>query len=246
MKRLIVLSFFTIFLLASGCTANQPDNNVKIDKTKVNTELEQTIGVIPTSSEIENDAAVSASEDNSGLTLDNDIQAGEANSNLTTENINIKYAVLKTNVGNIKIKFYTDDAPKTVANFIKLAQENFYDQVKFHRVISDFMIQTGDPNSKDNNWADDGMGGPGYKFNDEINGNKLVLGSVAMANSGPNTNGSQFFIVTTESTPWLDGKHTNFGEVVEGMDVVKKIEKTKTDGNDHPLDDIIIMDIVFE
>lgn len=151
--------------------------------------------------------------------------------------------VLKTNQGDIKIKFYTKDAPKTVENFLKLAKANFYDGVKFHRVIKDFMIQTGDPNSKDNDWSDDGMGGPGYTFADEINSHKLVLGSVAMANSGPNTNGSQFFIVTAESTPWLDGLHTNFGEVVEGMDVVKKIEAIQTGVNDHPKTDMIIEDV---
>jgi len=151
--------------------------------------------------------------------------------------------ILKTNKGDIKIKLYTKDSPITVNNFLTLAQKGFYDKTKFHRVIPNFMIQGGDPNSKDNNWADDGMGGPGYKFADEFNAHKLVRGSLAMANSGPNTNGSQFFIVTAKETPWLNGKHTNFGEVVDGMDVVGIIEKTKTNDKNHPVDDITINSI---
>lgn len=147
---------------------------------------------------------------------------------------------LETNKGVIKAKLFKNKSPKTVENFLKLSQENFYNGVKFHRVIKDFMIQTGDPNSKDNDWNDDGTGGPGYQFEDEINDVKLVKGKIAMANSGPNTNGSQFFIVTAESTPWLDGKHTVFGEVIEGMDVVTAIEGEKTNENDHPTEDVVI------
>ncbi|MFA5187840.1 MAG: peptidylprolyl isomerase [Patescibacteria group bacterium] len=152
-------------------------------------------------------------------------------------------AIIKTNLGDIKVKFYNLDSPLTVNNFLNLAKKGFYDGTKFHRVIKDFMIQGGDPNSKDDNWADDGMGGPGYKFKDEINTHKLVRGSLAMANSGSNTNGSQFFIVTKESTPWLDGSYNNFGEVISGMEAVDKIEAVKTNENDHPLDDIIIKSI---
>lgn len=148
-------------------------------------------------------------------------------------------ATLKTNLGDITFKFYPE-SPRTVANFIKLAKNGFYDGVKFHRVIKDFMAQTGDPNSKDNDWSNDGQGGPGYQFDDEINNHKLVRGSVAMANAGPNTNGSQFFIVTAEATPWLDGKHTNFGEITSGLDVLDKIAAAKTNNDDHPLQDIII------
>lgn len=133
--------------------------------------------------------------------------------------------ILKTNLGDIKLELFSKDAPKTVNNFLKLARSDFYDGTKFHRVIKDFMIQGGDPNSKDNDPSNDGFGGPGYTFEDEINSNKLVRGVLAMANAGPNTNGSQFFIVTAASTPWLDGKHTAFGKVIDGMDVVDKIEK---------------------
>lgn len=152
-------------------------------------------------------------------------------------------AVLKTNLGNITVKFYGSESPKTVENFLKLAQTGFYDGVRFHRVMKDFMIQGGDPNSKDDDWSNDGIGGPGYKFEDEFNNHKLVVGSLAMANAGPNTNGSQFFIVTAQETPWLDGKHTNFGYVVDGMDVVKKIEALPTNQNDHPTTDATIESI---
>ncbi len=154
-----------------------------------------------------------------------------------------KGAVLKTNQGDIQIEFYGDKSPITVANFLKLARSGFYNGTKFHRVIKDFMIQGGDPNSKDDDWSNDGTGGPGYKFDDEFNDEKLARGSLAMANSGPDTNGSQFFIVTAPATPWLDGKHTNFGKVVKGMDVVGKIEDLPVNENDHPTTDAEIKSI---
>jgi len=154
-------------------------------------------------------------------------------------------ATLKTNLGDIVVEFYAE-SPKTVSNFVKLAEAKFYNGVKFHRVIKDFMIQAGDPNSKDDDWSNDGRGGPGYTFADEINQHKLVRGSLAMANAGPNTNGSQFFIVTAASTPWLDGKHTNFGQVIGGLEVVEKIAATPANANDHPLQDIVIKDIIIE
>ena len=138
-------------------------------------------------------------------------------------------AVMHTNHGDITLELFDEDAPKTVANFKKLAGDNFYNGVIFHRVIKDFMIQGGDPTGT-------GRGGPGYTFEDEFNENKIVRGALAMANAGPNTNGSQFFIVTTEAAPWLDGKHTVFGEVVEGMDAVDAIESTATDARDKPLE----------
>ncbi|NCN53052.1 peptidylprolyl isomerase [Candidatus Wolfebacteria bacterium] len=153
---------------------------------------------------------------------------------------------LKTNLGDIKLELYKIDAPKTVANFLTLAQSGFYTNTKFHRVIPNFMIQGGDPNSKDDDWSNDGFGGPGYKFEDEINRHRIVRSVLAMANSGPNTNGSQFFIVTIESAPWLDGNHTVFGKVVEGMDIVDKIESLPTDENDHPTEDATILSIKVE
>jgi cyclophilin family peptidyl-prolyl cis-trans isomerase len=140
---------------------------------------------------------------------------------------------LHTNKGPIAFELFDADAPKTVENFVKLAGEAFYDGVVFHRVIPDFMIQGGDPTGT-------GRGGPGYTFEDEFNDNKVVRGALAMANAGPNTNGSQFFIVTAEATPWLDGKHTVFGRVTNGMDVVDEIANVDTDANDKPREDVTI------
>jgi peptidyl-prolyl cis-trans isomerase B (cyclophilin B) len=137
-------------------------------------------------------------------------------------------AVMHTNAGPVTVTFFDDDAPKTVENFRRLAGEGFYDGLTFHRVIKDFMIQGGCPQGT-------GTGGPGYTFEDEFNDHKVVRGALAMANSGPNTNGSQFFIVTTDAAPWLDGKHTVFGEVTAGMDAVDAIEGTDTGANDRPV-----------
>jgi peptidyl-prolyl cis-trans isomerase B (cyclophilin B) len=138
-------------------------------------------------------------------------------------------AKMNTTQGTIEVELFDEDAPKTVENFKKLAGENFYDGVIFHRIIRDFMIQGGDPKGT-------GTGGPGYTFEDEINQHKVVRGALAMANAGPNTNGSQFFIVTTDAAPWLDGKHTVFGQVTGGMETVDAIEALPTDSGDRPLD----------
>jgi peptidyl-prolyl cis-trans isomerase B (cyclophilin B) len=142
-------------------------------------------------------------------------------------------ATMHTNHGPIVIELFPDDAPKTVANFEKLAGDGFYNGVIFHRVIPDFMIQGGDPTGT-------GSGGPGYQFEDEFNDQKVVRGALAMANSGPNTNGSQFFIVTADACPWLDGKHTVFGRVTDGMEVVDTIAGLDRDGRDKPHDDVVI------
>jgi len=149
-------------------------------------------------------------------------------------------AIIKTSQGNITVKFYGADSPVTVNNVLNLAKAGFYNGIKFHRVIKDFMIQGGDPLSKGTDTSVWGTGGPGYQFKDEFNSHKLVAGSLAMANAGTDTNGSQFFIVTAAETPWLDGHHTNFGQVVSGMDVVKKIEAVATGANDRPLEDVVI------
>ena len=138
-------------------------------------------------------------------------------------------ATIHTNHGAIELELFDEDAPKTVENFKKLATDGFYDGIIFHRVIKDFMIQGGCPQGT-------GTGGPGYTFEDEFNQHKVVRGALAMANAGPNTNGSQFFIVTTGAAPWLDGKHTVFGEIVEGMDVVDTIEGSETDARDKPVE----------
>ena len=152
-------------------------------------------------------------------------------------------AEMKTNFGTIEIEFYNSDSPQTVNNFMNLAEAGFYNGVKFHRVIKDFMIQGGDPLTKEDDTMRYGTGGPGYSFADEFNTHKLVSGSLAMANSGANTNGSQFFIVTAPATPYLDGVHTNFGHVVSGMDVVSKIEASETNSSDLPLKDVVIKSI---
>jgi peptidyl-prolyl cis-trans isomerase B (cyclophilin B) len=148
-------------------------------------------------------------------------------------------AKMNTSQGTIELELFDDDAPKTVSNFKKLAGESFYDGVIFHRVIRDFMIQGGDPQGT-------GTGGPGYTFEDEINPHKIVRGALAMANAGPNTNGSQFFIVTTDAAPWLDGKHTVFGRVTNGMETVDAIEALPTDGRDRPLEPPRIESIELE
>ena len=177
----------------------------------------------------------------------NGVQNNEKQEQDQLENLTEQFnqAVIKTNFGDIKVEFYGQESPVTVNNFLNLAKKGFYDNTKFHRVMKDFMIQGGDPNSKDDDWSDDGAGGPGYSFQDEFNNHKLIKGSLAMANSGPNTNGSQFFIVTKEATPWLDNKHTNFGYVIEGMDAAEKIEAVETNDRDHPIEDVIIKSIIL-
>src|SRR2546421_8116833 len=142
-------------------------------------------------------------------------------------------ATMQTTEGPIVFELFDEDAPKTVENFRKLTGEGFYDGLTFHRVIKDFMIQGGCPQGT-------GTGGPGYTFEDEINPHKIVRGALAMANAGPNTNGSQFFIVTAEACPWLDGKHTVFGRVTSGIEIADKIAELTSDGNDKPREDAVI------
>jgi cyclophilin family peptidyl-prolyl cis-trans isomerase len=142
-------------------------------------------------------------------------------------------ATMQTNHGTIELELFDEDAPKTVQNFRDLAAKGFYDGLTFHRIIRDFMIQGGCPQGT-------GTGGPGYTFEDEFNHHKIVRGALAMANAGPNTNGSQFFIVTTDAAPWLDGKHTVFGRVSSGMDVVDALEGLPTDARDQPNEPAVI------
>ena len=143
---------------------------------------------------------------------------------------------MQTSEGAIGLELFDEDAPKTVANFKKLAGEGFYDGLIFHRVIKDFMVQGGCPQGT-------GTGGPGYTFEDEINDHKIVRGTLAMANAGPNTNGSQFFIVTADATPWLDGKHTAFGQVTSGQDVVDSIQSVDRDGRDRPTEPVTMQKV---
>lgn len=175
--------------------------------------------------------------------------ANTENSKTTNSNTNKKImnAVLHTNKGDITIEFKTEGVPNTVANFTKLAGQGFYDGVKFHRVIKGFMIQGGDPNTKnDSDTSAWGMGGPGYKFNDELTpDNKNDIGTISMANAGPNTNGSQFFI-NTAANNFLDGKHVVFGKVTAGLDVVAAIENTPVNGADRPIAPVVIESITLK
>ena len=148
-------------------------------------------------------------------------------------------AKMNTTQGTISIELFDEDAPKTVANFRKLAGDGFYNALTFHRVIPDFMIQGGCP-------LGTGTGGPGYQFEDEFNSHGVVRGALAMANAGPTTNGSQFFIVTTGAAPWLDGKHTVFGQVTAGMEAVDAIERLPTDAGDRPLQAAVIESIELD
>jgi cyclophilin family peptidyl-prolyl cis-trans isomerase len=145
-------------------------------------------------------------------------------------------AILNTSEGTVTVELFPEEAPRTVENFTKLAGEGFYDGLTFHRVIPDFMIQGGCPRG-------DGTGGPGYEFEDEFNEHRVVRGALAMANSGPNTNGSQFFIVTADACPWLDGKHTVFGQIASGQDVVDRISSLPRDSRDRPLQPVSIQSI---
>ncbi|MDD5050756.1 MAG: peptidylprolyl isomerase [Candidatus Pacebacteria bacterium] len=189
---------------------------------------------------------------------------------ITSQKTSNTMVTLKTSMGDIVLELFADKAPKTVDNFIALAKKGFYDGTKFHRVIRDFMIQGGDPLSKGDDTSRYGTGGPGYTFSDEINAESLGLsadaiaqlvamgykfqtditsvhltqGIIAMANSGPNTNGSQFFIVTAKATPWLDGHHTPFGKVVSGLDIVLAISKVKTGPNDLPVTPVVVNQVV--
>jgi len=243
MKKLFFL--FMALIILSGC------NQGKIEKITEKNAPENVAGynesgVVGRINDIKN--GLTPKIKSSGTpSADDSAEAGtEAQGKqVQLENLTAQYdsAIIKTNLGEIKVGFYLEESPLTVNNFLNLAKAGFYNGTKFHRVIKDFMIQGGDPNSKDDDWSNDGQGGPGYQFQDEINAHKLVKGSLAMANSGANTNGSQFFIVTAESTPWLDGKHTNFGYVIGGLDVVEKIEKVKVNENSHPTEDVIINSI---
>jgi cyclophilin family peptidyl-prolyl cis-trans isomerase len=235
------LPLFIVVFILSGCSKPAPSNTAEQQKQPEQTQ-QQDLGYINNMIGIKEKAAqdVAKATEQENKKIADALEQTETN---TPANIQYSSAILHTTLGDITVKLYAQDAPKTVANFIKLASSNFYDKTTFHRVIKGFMIQGGDPNSKDSDKSNDGKGGPGYTFQDEFNSKKLVRGSLAMANSGPNTNGSQFFIVTAASTPWLDGKHTNFGEVTSGLDIVDKIENSQTDTTDHPVTDIAIKSV---
>ncbi|MEA1963293.1 MAG: peptidylprolyl isomerase [Patescibacteria group bacterium] len=238
-----VFLFLVVLILLSGCGVS--DDSLVINEKNVDKAMENydDRGMVEKINDLKNKEPQQRQSQEINKTNNNQMKE---NNSTTLRDLTKEYdsAIIKTNLGDIRVKFYSEVSPLTVNNFLNLAQDGFYDNTRFHRVINDFMIQGGDPNSKDlskkNLW---GTGDPGYKFDDEFNNKKLIRGSLAMANSGPDTNGSQFFIVTAEATPWLDNKHTNFGEITGGMDVVEKIEVIKTDARDCPLTDIIVKSI---
>lgn len=244
MQKISIALLIIVTVFTAGC-ALRSDNTLKTTRIVGRDQLGDVRysekDVMEKINEFKNGGAQpAAGANNSGVQGEQTQQA-----NVQLEDLAATYdqAVIRTNYGNITVRFFTQDAPVTVNNFMNLAQKGFYNDTKFHRVIPDFMIQGGDPNSKDDDWSNDGTGGPGYYFKDEINRHKIVRGALAMANAGPDTNGSQFFIVTKEEAPWLDGKHTVFGEVIDGMDVVDAIEQVDTNENDHPLADVVVLGI---
>ncbi len=247
MKKILLL--IIILLTLTACSLNQTQSPLVNEKSATaNMESFSSSDIIKRINEINNGLTPKVkSTKKNGIPVEpsQTAQQPPQEQSKSLENLAAQFslAIIKTNFGEIKVKFYDQESPVTVNNFLNLARDGFYDGTKFHRVIKDFMIQGGDPLSKDNDPANDGQGGPGYQFQDEINQHQLVRGSLAMANAGPGTNGSQFFIVTASSTPWLDGKHTNFGYVTEGMDTVDKIAVVQTDSNDRPTEDVIINNV---
>jgi len=227
-SRILASSLFALLFLGAGCTPQVDQFN----NTPASTEGTQTS--MPKSDKVGTVINVEAP-------ADLPTQAVQTHSSSKQG----PRVVMKTTLGDITFQLFQEATPKTAENFLSLARQHFYDGTIFHRVIPDFMIQGGDPLTREQrtNISVHGTGSPGYKFADEFSNHKNVRGAISMANSGPNTNGSQFFIITAASTPWLDGKHAVFGEVVEGMDVVDKISAVKTGANDHPIEDIEILGI---
>jgi len=237
--KLVILSLTILFL--AGCSGGNQSDSPKND-TQQKQDVGYMQGMVDINKKAQSDIQNATNAENSRLkdTLNNN----DTNMDLAKQ---YSQAIITTNLGKIQVKFYSADAPVTVNNFLKLAAEKFYDGTKFHRVIKGFMIQGGDPNSKTADTSSWGMGGPGYKFNDELKGTeKYPQGTVAMANSGPNTNGSQFFIVTVSPAAPLPPSYTVFGTVVSGMDVALKIENVKTVSPgqvDRPIEDVTIQSV---
>jgi len=223
-KILFALAIFLVAVSVSACTKNQPlgeENNTPQNSSENDNynsaDANQTPAPIASPDAVAPDQATVTT---TPVQIQTTMPVIDNQTNLLKE---YSGALIKTSLGNITVKFYNTGAPLAVNNFLTLAKAGFFNSTKFHRVMKDFMIQGGDPNSKGTDTSIYGTGGPGYQFKNEDSGQKLVAGSLAMANSGPDTNGSQFFIVTASSTPWLDGSYTNFGHVTGGMDIVNKI-----------------------
>jgi len=245
LKKLLII-LLPLFL--AGCSAppvteitekNAPDSLTSYNSADAESRINQIRNGLTPMIKPNNNQSSAGGQNNSGQ----DEAQNKEQAQLEDLASQFSQATIKTNFGDITVKFYAKESPLTVNVFMNLAKKGFYDGTRFHRVIKDFMIQGGDPLSKDADPSNDGKGGPGFQFKDEINSYKLVKGSLAMANSGPNTNGSQFFIVTAASTPWLDGKHTNFGYVAEGLEIVEKIGNSETDKTDHPVKEVTVQSI---
>ncbi len=236
---LMLLLSGLFFLMSRGTKNSEPTPSVEGSSIKTTEELEldQSLGLEGNEDGFEkrseNDK-LKQQKQKEETTMNNQPKKTSPEMQLK-EDVDYK-AVMKTSMGTMEIDLYEKLSPITVNNFVVLSKSGFYNGLIFHRVMDDFMIQGGDPNGN-------GTGNPGYSFRDEFNNKKLVKGSLAMANSGPNTNGSQFFIVTKDSTPWLDNVHTNFGEVTKGIEVAEEIQKVKVDGMSKPLEPVVIESI---
>jgi peptidylprolyl isomerase len=242
MKKIpTLLATVCLVLILSGCGKESKENEISNPY-----DPDYIPGVMNTKKDVEkkiNDVTQKRDmEIQNEMDQDNAEVKGESNENLAKK---YPFAIIRTNMGDIKVKFDSANSPKTVENFLKLATSKFYDGTKFHRVIKGFMIQGGDPLSKDDSKKSQwGTGGPGYKFADELKGTeKYVQGTLAMANSGPNTNGSQFFIVTASPEVKLPPSYTVFGQVVSGMDAALKIENVATGANDRPVVDVVMTSV---
>jgi len=229
MNKYVLIGLATLVLLGAACNPE----TVNFDNSPPEKPMETTL---PKSDKVGNIVNVTAPAD----LLKTRVETGSS----SKEGPKV---LVKTTHGDLTIQLFAEATPKTVENFLFLAEQDFYDGTIFHRIIPNFMIQGGDPKTRElrDQKTVHGTGDPGYKFGDEISLHKNLRGSISMANSGPNTNGSQFFIITASATPHLDGIHAVFGEVVAGMDIIDKIEKVATDGRDHPIEDVEILDIVL-
>lgn len=253
---LTIVPLFLAIAVLSGCGAKDTAE----EKNKVPNPIQDPAGYVPGMMDVKKQAEKNI---NDSVKKENDKineALGETNTNKEPKNMtNLKPPVadspllkkytkakISTSLGDVTVQLDSAKAPLAVANFLNLAENKFYDGAKFHRVIKGFMIQGGDPNSKNADTSNWGMGGPGYAFQDELTGKeKYPQGTLAMANSGPNTNGSQFFIVTAGPEAPLSPNYTVFGKVTEGLDIALKIENVKTTGSpyDRPLEDVLIKSV---
>ncbi len=242
-KDLIIRIVLGFFVFCSAIYFFTKENNIEKEEIQITNNLNNE------KENNDNNWGVSASNTNTSNTSQNNVATDTEKETIIKKDIkNMKTVIIKTNMGEIEVELNLEKTPNTAENFKKLASSGFYDGVRFHRVIKDFMIQTGDPQSKDlSQKAYWGTGGPGYKFADEISGDeKYTVGTLAMANSGPNTNGSQFFIVTAQPGYPLPASYTVFGKVTKGLDNALKINEVQTDGSDRPIKDVIINSIVVK